>query len=196
MSASDVPNLTRDDAQSRADLLHVESYDVVLDLTDGGGKPVRAHLPVDHHDPVHRRPRRRRRPSSTSSPTGSTASRSTAPTSTCPATAASDGIALPDLAAENDARGRRRPALHQHRRGPAPLRRPARRRGLPLLAVRDRRRQAHVRLLRPARPEGRPSPSASTVPDHWAGRRPTAPRSSERAAARGQDDPLRDHARG
>jgi aminopeptidase N len=34
-----VPNLTRDDARARADLLHVESYDVQLDLTDGGGKP-------------------------------------------------------------------------------------------------------------------------------------------------------------
>ena len=34
-----VPNLTRDDARARADLLHVESYDIVLDLTDGGGKP-------------------------------------------------------------------------------------------------------------------------------------------------------------
>ncbi len=34
-----VPNLTRADARARADLLRVESYDVVLDLTDGGGKP-------------------------------------------------------------------------------------------------------------------------------------------------------------
>ncbi|MEP6600058.1 MAG: M1 family aminopeptidase, partial [Actinomycetota bacterium] len=34
-----VPNLTREDAQVRAALLHVDSYDVVLDLTDGGGKP-------------------------------------------------------------------------------------------------------------------------------------------------------------
>ena len=34
-----VPNLTRTDARARADLLRVESYDVVLDLTDGGGKP-------------------------------------------------------------------------------------------------------------------------------------------------------------
>ena len=34
-----VPNLTRDDARTRAALLHVESYDVALDLTDGGGKP-------------------------------------------------------------------------------------------------------------------------------------------------------------
>ncbi len=34
-----VPNLTRHDARARAELLRVESYDIVLDLTDGGGKP-------------------------------------------------------------------------------------------------------------------------------------------------------------
>ena len=34
-----VPNLTRADARSRADLLAVSSYEVELDLTDGGGKP-------------------------------------------------------------------------------------------------------------------------------------------------------------
>jgi len=34
-----VPNLTRDDARTRADLLHVDSYEIHLDLTDGGGKP-------------------------------------------------------------------------------------------------------------------------------------------------------------
>ena len=39
MSGSAIPNLTRDDASARAGLLHVESYDVALDLTDGGGKP-------------------------------------------------------------------------------------------------------------------------------------------------------------
>jgi aminopeptidase N len=39
VSAIDVPNLTRDDAQLRADLLHIESYQIGLDLTDGGGKP-------------------------------------------------------------------------------------------------------------------------------------------------------------
>jgi aminopeptidase N len=39
VSASTIPNLTRSDAQARADLLHVESYQIVLDLTDGGGKP-------------------------------------------------------------------------------------------------------------------------------------------------------------
>ncbi|MDQ6851306.1 MAG: aminopeptidase N [Actinomycetota bacterium] len=34
-----VPNLTREDAQIRADLLRVDSYEIDLDLTDGGGKP-------------------------------------------------------------------------------------------------------------------------------------------------------------
>ena len=34
-----VPNLTRTDAETRARLLRVTSYDVALDLTDGGGKP-------------------------------------------------------------------------------------------------------------------------------------------------------------
>jgi aminopeptidase N len=34
-----VPNLTREDARSRAELLTIESYDIALDLTDGGGKP-------------------------------------------------------------------------------------------------------------------------------------------------------------
>ncbi|GHF62471.1 aminopeptidase N [Amycolatopsis bartoniae] len=33
------PNLTRDQAQQRADLLDVESYDILLDLTDGNGGP-------------------------------------------------------------------------------------------------------------------------------------------------------------
>src|SRR6185437_4423360 len=39
MSSSAVPNLTRDDARARAELLRVDSYDIALDLTDGGGKP-------------------------------------------------------------------------------------------------------------------------------------------------------------
>jgi aminopeptidase N len=34
-----VPNLTRSDAIARAELLTVDSYDIALDLTDGGGKP-------------------------------------------------------------------------------------------------------------------------------------------------------------
>jgi len=36
---SAVPNLTRHDATARAELLEVDSYQVELDLTDGGGKP-------------------------------------------------------------------------------------------------------------------------------------------------------------
>jgi aminopeptidase N len=39
LPASDIPNLTRDQARERADLLRVESYEIDLDLTDGGGKP-------------------------------------------------------------------------------------------------------------------------------------------------------------
>ena len=34
-----MPNLTRDDARRRAELIDVTSYDVELDLTDGAGKP-------------------------------------------------------------------------------------------------------------------------------------------------------------
>jgi aminopeptidase N len=34
-----VPNLTRDDARARAELLAVDNYAIDLDLTDGGGKP-------------------------------------------------------------------------------------------------------------------------------------------------------------
>jgi len=39
------PNLTRDQAQKRAELLQVQSYDIVLDLTDGGGKPGESTFP-------------------------------------------------------------------------------------------------------------------------------------------------------
>ena len=65
-----------------------------------------------------------------------------------------DRIALPGLAAEQRAAGGRRLRLLAHRRGPAPVHRPGRRAGLPLLPVRDLRRAPGVRLLRPARPEG------------------------------------------
>jgi aminopeptidase N len=33
------PNLTREDASVRSALLHIDSYDIALDLTDGSGKP-------------------------------------------------------------------------------------------------------------------------------------------------------------
>ena len=62
---------------------------------------------------------------------------------------------LSDLAGAQRADDRGRLPVHEHRRGPAPVRRPGRRRRVPVLAVRDGRRQAHVRVLRPARPQGR-----------------------------------------
>ena len=67
---------------------------------------------------------------------------------------ATAGSRCRDLAARERAARRRRRRLHAHRRGPAPLRRPGRRGGLPLQPVRGRRRAAGVRLLRPARPQG------------------------------------------
>jgi aminopeptidase N len=39
VSTSAVPNLTRADATTRAQLLRIESYDIALDLTDQAGKP-------------------------------------------------------------------------------------------------------------------------------------------------------------
>ncbi len=91
-----------------------------------------------------------------------------------------DGIALPGLAAENELVVVAHRPLHEHRRGPAPVRRPGRRRRLPLLPVRDRRRQADVRLLRPARPQGPLHRSRSPRPP--TGRSsPTRPREVEQA---------------
>ena len=152
MPASDIPNLTRAQAQSRADLLHVDSYDITLDLTDGGGKPGDrtfrsvTRVRFDCNRPARPPSSTYRRPVPLGYPQRHRRGRVRLPQRRRPR-AGRPGR-------RQRARGRRRPALHQHRRGPAPLRRPARRRGLPLLAVRDRRRQAHVRLLRPARPEG------------------------------------------
>ena len=82
-----------------------------------------------------------------------TRSRSTAPSSTPRVT---DGvrIQLDGLARRERAHRRRRLRLHEHRRGPAPLRRPGRRRGVPLLAVRGARQPPRVRRVRAARPEG------------------------------------------
>ena len=67
-----------------------------------------------------------------------------------------DGLA--DSAARSRCReraGRRgHGALHEHGRGDAPVRRPGRRRGLPLLAVRGRRLASRLRGVRAARPQG------------------------------------------
>ncbi len=125
---------------------------------------VRSHLSLDDDGPLHRERagrvdlrRRHRRPL----PQRHAQRRRTWTSS---GYAPQDGIALHRPAGGQRPRRGRRPALHEHRRGPAPLRRPARRRDLPVLAVRDRRREAHVRLLRPARPEGRLHASPSRFP--------------------------------
>ncbi len=147
------PNLTRTDAERRAALLDVVDYAVELDLTDGGGKPgestfattstvrfrcaepgadswidfVGAEVRLGHAE---RRTARRQR-----LPRGGR-------------------HRAPRPRRGERAAGRRDGPVHEHRRGPAPLRRPGRRRRVPVLAVRDGRREAHVRLLRPARPQG------------------------------------------
>ena len=127
-------NLTRDEARERAGLLAV---DVVRRQPRPHHGP--RHVPHRHHGAVHlpragrldvRRPRRRL------GARGDAQRREPRP-----GRRVSDGvrIAAADLAAEQRADGRRRRRLHEHRRGAAPVRRPGRRRGLPLHAVRGHR---------------------------------------------------------
>ena len=148
-----VPNLTRTDAAARAELLTLQSYDLQLDVTDGAGHPgagtfrstttvefssrqagaatfidlVAETGPLGH--PQRRRTRRQQLHRGRR------------------AAAARPGRA------EHAGRHRRLPLLQQ-RGGAAPLHRPGGRAGLPLHPVRAGRRQADVRLLRPARPQG------------------------------------------
>ena len=102
----------------------------------------------------HRRRRWRRSPS--------TASRSTRPT---PSTARASQ--LPGLRPSKRARRRRHRRLHEHRRGPAPLRRPGRRRGLPLLAVRGAPTPAGCSRSSSSPTSRRPSRFTVTAPAHW-----------------------------
>ena len=83
------------------------------------------------------------------------------------ATSTATACSCPALASGQRAGRRGRDGLHAHRRGPAPLRRPGRRQRLPLQPVRDLRRAPGLRLLRPARPEGRRSASPSARPRDW-----------------------------
>ena len=193
-------NLTRDEAQARAALVRSQSYDVDLDLTGGPDTFVsrttarfRTDRAGDDLAGPGRRPRRarrgaRRRPGAPPGP------RPRPPR--LPAVAARP--------ARGRRRGHRRRALrvHEHRRGPAPLRRPGRQGDLPLHAVRGRRLPPRARRVRAARPQGdvrlhrhrarplagrlglphpgRPSP-ASTAPRRGASPRrrgcpPTSPR--------------------
>ena len=125
-------------------------------------RPGERDLPLHDHRPLHGDPARRRHLHRGRGPLACAPRRSTASRSTCPASTASAWRSR--AGGRQRARGRRRLRLHAHRRGPAPLRRPGRRRGLPLHAVRDLRRAPHVRLLRPARPQGRRSASRSRRP--------------------------------
>ncbi len=147
-----LPNLTREQAVERASLITVASYQIDLDLTDGSGAPGAADLPLDHHRGI-RRARRRR--------LGHRHRRRHHPQRHAQRPRPGRlGLRRVDryLAARAGRPQRRRGRcglpLLQHRRGPAPVRGPGRQRDLPVLAVRNRRRQAHVRLLRPARHEG------------------------------------------
>ena len=130
-------------------LLDVTSYAIDLDLTTGSDD---ADLRLDHHDRVHLpRARRRdlRRPGRRDHPRDHAQRRA--------------GRRLgvrrqPDRAdrpgRREHPRGPGRLHLLPHRRGPAPLRRPRRRPGLPLLPVRGPGRPPRLHHLRAARPQG------------------------------------------
>ena len=175
-----VRNLTQVEAAERARLLEVTAYDISLDLTDGGGVPGRAHVPVGHRGPVHAAPSRAPAPSSRSPPSRCARPRSTAPPVDISGWRAEQrpGPARPGR--RQRAGRRRRLRVLRHRPGPAPHGRPGRQGGLPLQPVRDRRRPARVRLLRPARPQGGFTWHV-TVPSALAGRSRTC-RSTRRGA--------------
>ena len=154
LSGVAVPNLTRDDAAARAELLAVQSYDLQLDVTDGAGHPGSVDLRVDDDGRVQLPPARRGHVHRPGRRRACTRRRSTAPRSTSALHRGGRPAAARAGRAEHAGRRRRLPLL-QHRRGPAPLRGPGGRAGLPLLALRAGRGQADVRLLRPARPQGR-----------------------------------------
>ena len=145
-----VPNLTREDARATARRCFVfESYDIALDLTDGGGKPSdRTFRSTTTVRFAAARPGESTFIDVIAEKFHSVTAQRDSPV---------DVSELRPRRRHHSHRpgrrqrvGRRRgPALHEHRRGAASVRRPARRRDLPLLAVRDRGRQAYVRLLRP-----------------------------------------------
>ena len=147
------PNLTRVDAERRAALLDVADYTVELDLTDGSGAPGERPSPP---------PRRCASPAASPAPTaGSTSSGAEVVSATLNGTALDvsgyredDGIALPGLAAENelvvDAAGRYMNTGEGLHRFVDPVD------GAVYLYSQFETADAkrHVRLLRPARPQG------------------------------------------
>ena len=142
-------NLTRDEAQTRAGLLTSTSYTIDLDLTISD-KVLRDH----HRDHVHLLASPARPPSPTWSAPPSTRSRSTASRSTRSTSTPTAGSALTTCQADNELRVVAATALQPHRRGPAPLRRPRRRRVYLYTPVRGARRPPRVHHVRAARPQG------------------------------------------
>ena len=152
-------NLSRDEARERAGLLSVDGYEVALDLRSAVGDAAAgdgpAHLPFGDDDPL---PLRASRAPSTFADLLAPSVHSVTPQRPGRWTrdAVFDGarITLDGLAAENELVVDAAVRLQPYGRGPAPLRRPRGRRGLPLHAVRTGRRPPGLRQLRAARPEG------------------------------------------
>ena len=151
-------SLQHTEAQARFDLLIVDGYDVRLDLAVRRGD-----LPLGDHDPVHLAGRRRR--SSTSSRAAVHALRLNGERARRRPARAAAGCRSTTVAGRQRAGRRRHHGVPQRRRGPAPQRRPGRRPALRLRHVLHGRRAQHLRLLRPARPQG-----AVHLPRHRAGR--------------------------
>ena len=150
-------NLTREEAQQRARLLTVDAYEIELDLSGAQEGGTFRSVTTVRFDV---RRGRRARPSSTWS-------RPTVHEVVLNGERAGPGRGLrglPDRAAgpagrAQRAAGRRRLRVHQHRRGPAPLRRPGRRAGLPVHAVRGAGRAPGLRRASSSPTSRRPSRS-------------------------------------
>ena len=130
-------------------------------------RPPRRHVVLHRPGPHDRRQRPSGRPPRSGSPAPSPAPRRSPTWSTRPSTRSrstasrrpGDGVRRQpdraDRARRRERAGRpRRLHLLAHRRGPAPVRRPRRRPGLPLLPVRGARRPPRLHDLRAARPQG------------------------------------------
>ena len=146
-------NLTRDEAQTRARLLGVDSYTVELDLTTSE-KTFATTTTIAFTC------------TETGAETFADLVGATIHEITLNGKALDPGevyadnrITLPDLQERQRARRPRDLPLLAHGRGAAPLRRPGRRPRLHLHAVRGARRPPRLRDLRAARPQGRRSPS-------------------------------------
>ena len=140
-------NLTREEAATRADLIAVHSYDVVLDLATG---------PTTFATRSTVRFSRGRGAETFVDFVGESVE--SVILNGVALDPASQWVGLADRAAGSRRRERARRrghrALHEHRRGDAPVRRPGRRRGLPLQPVRGAGLAPGLRGVRAARPQG------------------------------------------